>query len=147
MMYHSILWMNLEIVTLQDSVQFLSVLCRRWGMVKIETGWTGWSVCLPLSLPVHHKVQGVLFWRQITRVVPENHNRFTALFQDHPVEPVLKESFFGTSWCKGRLTDADTRTIRLGATPSGLTSAHLHHPPLFYRPDALPATQLTVSKH
>jgi len=22
-------------------------------------------------------------------------------------------------------------TIRLGATPSGLTSAHLHHPPFF----------------
>ena len=34
-----------------------------------------------------------------------------------------------TLWCKGRLTDADTPTIRLGATPSELTSAHLHHPP------------------
>jgi len=34
--------------------------------------------------------------------------------------------------------EADTETIRLGATPSGLTSAHLHHPPpYFYRPDAL----------
>jgi len=26
---------------------------------------------------------------------------------------------------------ADTLTIRLGATPSGLTSAHLHHPPYY----------------
>jgi len=26
------------------------------------------------------------------------------------------------------LTEADTLTIQLGATPSGLTSAHLHHP-------------------
>ena len=34
-----------------------------------------------------------------------------------------------TLWCKGRLTEADTPTIWLGATPSGLTSAHLHHPP------------------
>jgi len=34
-------------------------------------------------------------------------------------------------WCKGRLTEADTLTIRLGATPSGLTSAHLHHPHFF----------------
>ena len=34
-----------------------------------------------------------------------------------------------TLWCKGRLTEADTPTIRLGATPSGVTSAHLHHPP------------------
>jgi len=33
-------------------------------------------------------------------------------------------------------------------TPSRLTSAHLHHPShVFYRPDALPASQPTVSKH
>ena len=35
---------------------------------------------------------------------------------------------FWTLWCKGRLTEADTLTIRLDATPTGLTSAHLHHP-------------------
>jgi len=34
---------------------------------------------------------------------------------------------FWTSWCKGRLTKADTPTIWLGATPSGLTSVHLYH--------------------
>jgi len=68
-------------------------------------------------------------------------------FRDHPGEPVPEENFW-TLWCNGRLTDADTPTIRLGTTPSGLTTAHLHHPPiLFYRPDALPATQPTVSKH
>jgi len=32
-------------------------------------------------------------------------------------------------WCKGRLTEADTSTIRLGATTSGLSSAHLYHTP------------------
>jgi len=48
-------------------------------------------------------------------------------FQDHLCEP---ENFW-TLWCKERLTEADTQTIRLGATPSGLTSAHLHHPPFF----------------
>jgi len=48
-------------------------------------------------------------------------------FQDHPGEPVPEENFW-TLWCKGRLTEADTPTIRLGPTPSGLTSAHLHHP-------------------
>jgi len=53
----------------------------------------------------------------------------------------------GLLWCKGRLTEADAQTIPLGATPSGVTSAHLHHPPIFYRPDALPAAQPTVSKH
>jgi len=57
-------------------------------------------------------------------------NRFTALFQDHPGEPVPEENFW-TLWCKERLTKADTQTSRLGATPSRLTSAHLHHPPIF----------------
>jgi len=67
--------------------------------------------------------------------------------RDHPGEPVPEENFW-TLWCKGRLTEADALTIRLGATPSGLTSAHLHHPPIFfYGPDALPAAQPTVSKH
>ena len=67
-------------------------------------------------------------------------------FQEHPGELVPEENFW-TLWCKGRLTEADT-TIQLGATPSGLTSAHLHHPAIFfYKPDALPATRLTVSKH
>jgi len=51
-------------------------------------------------------------------------------FRDHPGEPVPEENFW-TLWCKGRLTDADTSTIQLSATPSGLTSAHLHHPPIF----------------
>jgi len=60
---------------------------------------------------------------------------------------VPKENFW-TLWCKGRLTEADTPTIQLGANPSGLTSAHLHHPPhIFYRLDALPAAQPTASKH
>jgi len=67
-------------------------------------------------------------------------------FQDHLGEPVPEENFW-TLWCKGRLTEADTPTIQLGATTSGLISAHLHHPlPFFYRPDALPATQRRVSK-
>jgi len=53
-------------------------------------------------------------------------------FRDHPGEPVPHENFW-TLWCKGRLTEADTPTIWLGATPSGLTSVHLHHPHVFLR--------------
>jgi len=37
-------------------------------------------------------------------------------FWDHPGEPVPEESFW-TLWCKERLTEADTPTIRLSATP------------------------------
>jgi len=51
-------------------------------------------------------------------------------FRDHPGEPVPEENFW-TLWCKGRLTEADTQTIWLGATPSGLSSAHLHHSNIF----------------
>ena len=43
----------------------------------------------------------------------------------------MPEENFWTLWCKERLTEADTLTIRLGATPSRLSSAHLHHPPIF----------------
>jgi len=53
------------------------------------------------------------------------------LFRDHPGKPVPEENFW-TLWCKRRLTAADTLTIRLGATPSGLTSAHLRHPHIFF---------------
>jgi len=58
------------------------------------------------------------------------HNHFTALFRDHPGEPVPDENFW-TLWRKGRLTEADTPTLRLGATLPGLSSAHLHHPQFF----------------
>jgi len=59
-------------------------------------------------------------------------NVFLRLFlRDHPGKPVPEENFW-TLWCKGRLTEADTQTIRLGATPSGLTSAHLHRPPYIF---------------
>jgi len=49
-------------------------------------------------------------------------------FRDHPGEPVPEENIW-TLRCKGRLTEADTLTIRLGTTPSELTSAYLHHAP------------------
>jgi len=77
---------------------------------------------------------------------PPHHIHLRPFFRDHPSEPVPEENFW-TLWCKGRLTEADTLTIHLGTTPSGLTSAHLHHLPIFYRPDALLAAQPTVSKN
>jgi len=61
-----------------------------------------------------------------------NHHTTTILrpfFRDHLGELMPEENFW-TLWCKGRLTEADTLNIRLGATPSGLTIAHLHHPPI-----------------
>jgi len=69
--------------------------------------------------------------RELVQEIP--HHTTTVLrpfFWDHPHEPVPEQNFW-TLWCKGRLTEADTTTIRLGVTPSGLTSANLHHPPIF----------------
>jgi len=66
------------------------------------------------------------------------HNRFMALFRDHPGEPVPEKNVC-TLWCRGRHTDHPV-------TPSALSSAYLHHAPIFYRPDALPATQPTALK-
>jgi len=68
--------------------------------------------------------------------------------QDHLGEPVPEENFW-TLWCKGRLTEADTPTIRLGATPCRLTSAPSIIPPFLQAgcPSSLPAAQPRVSKH
>jgi len=66
---------------------------------------------------------------------PSNHTTTTTVlwpfFWDHPGEPV-PEDYFWTLWCMGRLTEADILTIQLGATPSRLTSAYLHHSPIFF---------------
>jgi len=65
-----------------------------------------------------------------------------ALFRDHSDELVPEENFW-TLWCKVRLTEADTLTIHLGATPSRLTSAYLHHPAIIFtgRMPLLPPNQ------
>ena len=65
-------------------------------------------------------------------------------FRDYPGEPVPEEIFFWTLWCKGRYQkEADTSTIRLGTTPSGLISDPPPSSP-FFMPDALPASTLPI---
>ena len=98
-----------------------------------------WSVIIRIA----HQKLGALHY-----VSSKPHHTTTVLwpfFRNHPDKPVPEKNFW-TLWCKGRLTKADTPTNRPGATPSKLTSV-LHHPPIFYRLDALPATQLTASQH
>jgi len=59
------------------------------------------------------------------------HNRFMALFLGPPGWAGARRELLDslTQWKIN--TEADTQTIRLGATPSGLTRAHFHHPPIF----------------
>jgi len=87
------------------------------------------SVAFVVLLNIRYQWEGSRFnWVRI------HHHTTTILrpfFRDHPGEPVPEENFW-TLWCKERFTEADTLTMRLCATPSGLTGAHVHHPPIFF---------------
>jgi len=90
------------------------------------------------------------------------------LFRDNPGRPVPEETLcllpkhravLRSGWVspppvfwiimeQEKIMEADVPTVRVGSTPTGLTAPHPHNPPkVIYRPDALPATQPTASKH
>jgi len=91
--------------------------------------FSGWMLFLPTNQQCQSTEGNVLKqqWRHKHHTTP-HYNRLQPLFWDHPGEPVPEQNLW-TLWCKRRLTEADTPTIWLGATPSGLTSVHLNHPP------------------
>ena len=105
--------------------QLMMLLCSGWWHMAFESTHR-WQQQW-LSGRCGHSI---LSWdRTNVKMIDElhhHHSRFTALFRDHPGDPLPDENFW-TLWCKGRLTEADTLTIQLGATPSGPISAHLHH--------------------
>jgi len=78
------------------------------------------------------------------RQASANHNHFTALFQDHPGEPVPAENFW-TLWWKGRLTDLHTYH------PAGRHSIRTNQcpppPSPHFLPAGCPSCRPTVSKH
>jgi len=107
--------------------------CMRWKFWRKRR----WKVTQSCPFVVSYNYVFVMwltvFWCNMYNDMQPPHRTTTILwpfFRDHTGELVPEENFW-TSWCKGRLTEASTPTIRLGATPSGLTSAHLHHPPIF----------------
>jgi len=101
-----------------NSVDCCNVVCARLRLLECYLLSSG-----TLNLLLQRK--------PITAFLPHHHTTVLRLFfRDHPGEPVPEENLW-TLWCKGRLTEADTLTIWLGATPSELTSAHLHHPTYF----------------
>jgi len=106
----------------KECVQYISVLILPYAVSE--------SI-LNNSIPNHiiqHQTTATILW---------------SFFRDHPGEPVPQENLW-TLCCKRRLTEADTPTIRLGATPSELTSAHLHHHPIFLQA-GWPSCHLTNS--
>jgi len=79
----------------------------------------------------HHCSVFIYLFSQPVNLTTTTTTVLQLFFGDHPGEPVPEENFWTLS-CNGRLTEADTSTIRMGATPSGLvTSVNLHHPPYF----------------
>jgi len=128
----------------------LCVTAPFWRCRTFSTPTSTVASCIP-SVRVHFLLcsllkslqlqgQNSLLWCNVYENVLEcnmyyHHHRTTTVlrpfFWDHPGEPVPEENFW-TFWCKGRLTEADTLTILLGATPSRLTYAYLHHPPIFF---------------
>ena len=79
-----------------------------------------------------------------TEGCPHTHRHTTVLwpfFRDYPGEPVPEEIFM----VQGKITEADTPTIRLGATPSRLISDPPPSSPIFFfTPAALPAATLPL---
>jgi len=106
---------------------------RRPPLATRSRGWSYAALCRIVIYKHIHTYAGVNIctYNQQTHTHTTTPQPFYALFRDHPGEPVPEENFW-TLWCRGRLTEADTWAIRLGATPSGLTSAHLYHPPFFF---------------
>ena len=80
-------------------------------------------------------------------VLEKQGTSFASCTHTHPFSGTTRVSRCQTRTSGLYSAREDKPTIQVGLTPSGLISAHLYHPPIFYRPDALPATQPTVSKH
>jgi len=97
-------------------------------LINIDTN-NNYSNYIYIYILCMHNIDPPLMWYDDTTTTTIT-TVLRPFFWDHPGEPVPEDNFW-TSWCKGRLTEADTLNIRLGATPSGLTSTHLHHPPFF----------------
>jgi len=87
---------------------------------RIRSGWWFSQICVN----VLSSIQCFYCWLG-SRNSTTTTTVLRPFFRDHPGEPVPEQNFW-TLWCKGRLTEADTLTIWTGATPSGLSSAHLH---------------------
>jgi len=111
----------------------------------------------PLPLTSQTKLTITLTINRKTKLILERGTNPTKPYfvSDIAIFVLKPQPFYGTTqvsrcqkrtsglWCKGRLTEAETPTVRLGATPSGLTSGYLHHPPFFtgWMPFLLPNQQ------
>ena len=71
----------------------------------------------------------ITLYNQVLHTHTQTHNHFTVIFPGLPGSARARRKNFWTFMVQGRITEADTPTIRLGATPSGLIS---DAPPSFH---------------
>ena len=77
-----------------------------------------------------------------------HHNRFTALFLGPPGWAGARTELLDLM-VHGKINRDRHMTIRRGTTPSGLNSAHLHHPPIFLQagcPSCRPTSSVKAPK-
>ena len=134
--------------------------CFSWCQPTVPRHWMQ-TICANLTRFAIYVNRGLIWWQynmlcsssfiddiMFAWLHNHTHNRFTALFPGPPGWAGARRENFWTLWCKGKLTEADTLTIRLGTT---IRTNQCPPPPsrpiFFYGPDALLAAQTTVSKH
>ena len=88
--------------------------------------------------PLHPLIIHQSFLKAITHT----HNRFTGLIPGLPGWAGCTRNLLDFM-VQGKITEADTATIRMGANPSGLISDPPPSSPIFM-PDALPATTFPI---
>jgi len=129
----SVSWHSSTRIPLSPLTQNLmvSMLNRLHEKVK-QPGLAGelFTIIIDILMPLSSTCRKLPFFSALLNWnIPHHHSRFMALFPGPPLWAGARREL--TLWCKGRSMEADTQTIRLGATPSRLTSAHLHHPHFF----------------
>ena len=77
-------------------------------------------------------------------VLDNIHNRFTALISGTTRWAAARRNLLLDYTMQGKITEADTPTIQLSATPYGLISDPPPSPPPIFMQDALPAATLPI---
>jgi len=80
---------------------------------------------------------------QTTHTHTHTHKHFTTLFLGLPWWAGARRNLLLDFMVQGKITEENTPTVRLGASPSGLNSARLHRSPIFM-PYALHAATLPI---
>jgi len=63
-----------------------------------------------------------------TEIYNNNNNRLTAFVWDYPGRPVPAEKFFWIFMEQEKIMETKVPTVRVGATPTGLTATSPHNP-------------------